>query len=136
MLVFPGGQVLLLSEWEAEHILTVLLTASTSPGVFLANLSYLCEAADSFWRKSPKLSTASRLTCRSEAINEATIAGLQLLAGDTMFATEERKASVNRLLASPGAKRAALRIVALRGCQHMVRHSDLELICNVDIGDE
>lgn len=52
-----------------------------------------------------------------------------------MFTNEERKASVSRLLASHGAKRAALRIVALRGCQHMVRHSDLELICYVDIGD-
>ena len=64
------------------------------------------------------------------------MAGLQLLAGETMFATKERKESITALVTSTiAAKKAALQLVSLRGRQHMISRSDLELICNVDIGE-
>ena len=53
-----------------------------------------------------------------------------------MFATKERKDSI-AALATPtaAAKKAALKLVLLRGRQHMISRSNLELICNVDIGE-
>ena len=69
-------------------------------------------------------------------VADLTVAGLQLFAGETMFATKERKDSI-AALATPtaAAKKAALKLVLLRGRQHMISRSNLELICNVDIGE-
>jgi hypothetical protein len=52
---------------------------------------------------------------------------LQLFNGDTAYCTEEQKARLQQMMASPRAKLAALKIPVMRGLQFMVSHSDLEV---------
>ena len=138
VVVFPNGDVLLLSEWEADEVLPLLWkAASSSSAPFMVNFAYLRAAADAsssvIQMRVPPAPTSSvpRL-----AVNDRTMAGLQLLAGETMFKTQARKAAVQALAASSvAAKKAALQLVHLRGRQHMISRSDLELICNADIGE-
>ncbi len=68
-------------------------------------------------------------------LGEVALAGLQLFAGDTMFDTDARVAAMHELLRTHAAKHAALRPAALRGKQHYIPRSKLELICAVDIGE-
>ena len=53
---------------------------------------------------------------------------LQLFNGETAYLTEEQKACLQKMMASPRAKLAALKIPVMRGLQHMVSHSDLEVV--------
>ena len=138
VLVFADS-ALLISEWEADHILPLQWKRRDGlPLPFMANLAYITEAADLGW-------PADRIRLRvpadtvqvgTRALDELTVAGLQLLAGETMFATDARKRSIETLVAASAASRkAALRLVALRGRHHMIARSHLEGICNVDIGE-
>ena len=140
VVVFPSSEVLLLAEWEADQLLPLLWEYSTpTQHPFMVNLAYLREAAD---KQMPTSKITMRVptqtySLRSEIkVADLTVAGLQLFAGETMFATKERKESVTAL-ATPtvSAKKAALQLVSLRGRQHMISRSDLELICNIDIGE-
>ena len=142
LVVFPSTEVLLLSEWEADQVLPLLWKCGGIPAFlrahqpFVANLAYLREAADLKWPSSQVWLQVPAASTVSPMLHDLTVAGLQLLAGETMFATETRKQSVRKLTAQTAASRkAALRLVALRGRQHMISRSDLELICNVDIGE-
>ena len=56
------------------------------------------------------------------------LAGLQLLAGDTMF-KPHRRGAIKELLTTPAAKKSAFELVALRGRRHEIYRSDLEVIC-------
>jgi len=136
IIVFPSSEVLLLSEWEADQVLPLMWDRVTTLNQsFLVNLTYLREAADQKW---PSTRIRMRIPASPQApcVRDLTMAGLQLLAGETMFATDERKESVRSLAATTVAgKQAALQLVSLRGQQHMISRSDLELICNVDIGE-
>ena len=138
IVVFQTSEVLLLSEWEADAVLAVMWNVRFHR-TFLANLSYLVEAADEDRPSEEiKLRVPPHPASHAKAaeVQDITIAGLQLLAGQTMFSTSARKESIQRLAApSPAAKRAALKIVELRGRQHMISRSDLEVICNADIGE-
>ena len=138
VIVFPSSEVLLLAEWEADHLLALLWEySSTGKHPFMVNLAYLREAADKMWAVSHIRMRVPASRPRSDiTVNDLTVAGLQLLAGETMFATDARKESV-RVLTTPtmAAKKAALQLVSLRGRQHMISRSDLELICNIDIGE-
>lgn len=141
LVVFPNAEVLLLSEWEADHVLPLMWASKhvLDHRPFLVNLAYLREAADEQrpsaeirLRVPPRSTKLPSVVCQ---VAELTVAGLQLLAGETMFCTEKRRTSVKRLLEpSVAAKWAALRLVELRGKRHMLSRSDLELICNLDIG--
>ena len=147
VLVFPSSEVLLIAEWEADQLLPLLWECSSPvQHAFMANLAYLREAADKQMPTSQitmrvpaqnvSLSSGSRLLHSEIKVADLTVAGLQLFAGETMFATKERKDSI-AALATPtaAAKKAALKLVLLRGRQHMISRSNLELICNVDIGE-
>ena len=160
LVVFPDGAVLLLSEWEADQVLPFMWklprsnASSTEP--FFANLSYLRQAADNnlpctevhmrvppesagvafFTRSVARGREMIRLYSSSSPVSDITLAGLQLLAGETMFATDKRKRSITEL-ATPtsAARKAALQLVRFRGRQNFISRSDLENICNVDIGE-
>ncbi|KAL1498573.1 hypothetical protein AB1Y20_013890 [Prymnesium parvum] len=138
--VFPNSEVLLLSEWEADHLLPHMWQARpTDKGPFLVNLSYLREAADkkipdeSIRLRAPAAIVRPQFLIRGKPrVEEITLAGLQLLAGETMFATPERKDCIRALTEQPVAKKAVIHLVSLRGRRHMLPRSDLELICNSD----
>jgi hypothetical protein len=54
-----------------------------------------------------------------------------LFAGGTMFATPSRMKSLEDILPTPEAKKAALMLPGLRGCPQMIPRSDLEKFCAV-----
>ena len=155
LLLFSSSKTcLLLSEWEAEAILHGMHSYSKAmhatpglpiasvlfPGVAfttpvltkalpiaLVNLRYLLEAADS----SSRLQRPQLLVPRGAAYarpSEYMLAGLQLLAGDTMF-KPHRRGAIEELLATSAAKKSAYELVALRGRRHEIYRSDLEVIC-------
>ena len=147
IIIFPSAgasaEVLLLSEWEADQVLSLMWASKpVKDKPFFVNLVYLREAADKqlssgeIRLRVPALPRSGSRSSSKLGVADITVAGLQLLAGETMFGTSERKESVTTLAASSAAaKKAALQLVALRGRQHMISRSDLELICNSDIGD-
>ena len=147
IVIFPSEEVLLLSEWEADHVLPLMWASTPVEDMpFFVNLAYLREAADKqrsseeIRLRVPALPRSGSRSSSKLGVADITVAGLQLLAGETMFGTAKRKKSVTNLLtnlasSSAAAKKAALQLVALRGKQHMISRSDLELICNSDIGD-
>lgn len=138
VLLFESGQVLLLSEYEADEFLSRAWVATTATKARFVSLSYLreaycCQPADDTpFLQIPRAACAFR---GEIATWECTLAGLQLLAGDTAFTTQRRKEALASLLPSADAKRAGLRLAALRGLQHMISRSNLEQICDVDIGE-
>ena len=138
LVVFPSSDVLLLSEWEADQVLPLMWQYSTlgnNPSS-LVNLIYLREAADQARPFDSIRMRVPTFTHSTAVVDDLTLAGLQLLAGETMFATAERKASIRSLVEpTTAAKKAALQLVSLRGRQHMISRSDLELVCNADIGE-
>ena len=137
VLLFESRQVLLLSEYEADEFLPRAWVATTATKACFVSLSYLREAYCQPADDAPFLQIP-RAACAFQgeiATWECTLAGLQLLAGDTAFATQRRKDALASLLPSADAKRAGLRPAALRGLQHMISRSDLEQICDVDIGE-
>ena len=62
-------------------------------------------------------------------LEDISLAALQLLAGETMYETEDRRAAIAMLLPSVEAKRAAYELVKLRGRGNMLMRSHLEEIC-------
>lgn len=160
MLVFqPDASCLLLSEWEADRVLSVLWTCGSGSRTKIGgrtdhlargdspafvNLTFLIEKADRSDDPSRK-SVAwagliegfmAAITGRSglnslTGLSEHTLAGLQLFAGCTMFGTAARKTALSELLPTHGAKQSALNLIALRGLQNMISCSDLELICDI-----
>ena len=126
--LFCPKTCLLLSEWEADHVLE-LMQADTAPhlrghGGFV-NIAYLLEAVDCGYPSAPLLQIPSSQVSASELM----VAGLQLLAGDTMFKTTARKQAVRELLSTKEAKESALLLPEYRGRRHEISHSDLEAIC-------
>ena len=165
LVVFPNGDVLLLSEWEADQVLSLMwkeacsvvssVLSNAQGQSFFANLTYLREAAGSQnpsaeikMRVPPApLLTNLAVSCRTRlgvagrgspaaGVSDITLAGLQLFAGETMFATEERRCCVTQLVTPTlNARKAALQLVRFRGRQNFISRSNLENICNVDIGE-
>ena len=137
LLLFSSSKTcLLLSEWEAEAILQGMHSYSKAQSPFpvikwlrakkfpiaLVNLQYLLEAD----ARRPQLLVPSGAAY--ERPSEYMLAGLQLLAGDTMFKPHRRDA-IKELLTTPAAKKSAFELVALRGRRHEIYRSDLEVIC-------
>jgi hypothetical protein len=98
----------------------------------VANLHYFRRAAASSSAGSTPFSIPQRGSAK--LLSERALAALQLLAADTSFGTDARKAAVRELLPTAQAKRAALDMAAIRGRQNMIPRSDLEDICAADIG--
>ena len=143
LVVFPASRsCLLVSEWEADALLRLAWDqqALATSGACFVNAAYLLRASNAGWdsaraalavpqhaaaesnrHKMPR--TAAALLC------ECTLAALQLLAGDTMFCTDARKAAVAELLPSDEARSAAWELVQVRGRGHIFVRSDLELLC-------
>ena len=131
LLLFSSSKTcLLLSEWEAEAILQGMHSYSKAQSPFpakkfpiaLVNLQYLLEAD----ARRPQLLVPSGAAY--ERPSEYMLAGLQLLAGDTMF-KPHRRGAIKELLTTPAAKKSAFELVALRGRRHEIYRSDLEVIC-------
>lgn len=160
MLVFESDSLcLLLSEWEGDYILSLLqcdsedsgartklapIAHSQAPGVspVFINLTFLVEGADqvnpsedqedpSFDNGPSGTKTATDVMNSPTGLSERTLAGLQLLAGFTVFGTQARKNALSEILPTSKAKEAALNLIALRGLQHMIPSSDLELLCDL-----
>ena len=120
--------ILLLSEREADAILQLFWERGSSSQkkrgieVQFVNLTYarLCHAR-------PSAFTARGLTWGQ--IPSASLVGLQLLAGETKFETDEQKDHVRAMTSTPSAKMAALKLPGMRGLQFMVSRSDLDIIC-------
>lgn len=141
LIVFGGSRsCLLVSEWEADQLLALVWDrppAGDASAAFLTNAAYMRHAADAGGPWPPVLAVPRR--DRSEPRNkvahvepplgENTLAALQLLAGETMYATDARKAAVRALLSSPGIKSAVRELVCVRGRGQMLARSDLERIC-------
>lgn len=131
---------LLLSEWEAEKILSIMwnfdndnssnMCCGSRP--YFVNLIYLLEHANGNGVGEPRLkvpkSTRDADSLKTR-LSDLTLAGLQLLAGHTMYGTKERKIALGKLIQSHGAKKAALRLIETRGKRDMVCRSDLEEAC-------
>ena len=66
----------------------------------------------------PKVGDGVKLLC------DTTVAGLQLLAGETMFGP--RKSALGERLPTASAKKAALGLPMLCGLHHNIARSDLE----------
>lgn len=159
MLVFQhDASCLLLSEWEADRILSLLWNCGSGSQTEIGartdshargdspafvNLNFLIEKADRSDAPSRKGVPWAGLiegfmavfTGRSglnslTGLSEHTLAGLQLFAGCTMFGTVARKTALSELLPTRAAKQSALNLIALRGLQNMISRSDLELICD------
>jgi hypothetical protein len=126
---------LLVSEWEADQLLPLLVSETLSPhcSVSMANLAYLRQAADAKWNIPCKLHVPERFSRRR--LSEEMMAGLQLLAGDTMFATRGRRDVLRSLLSTPEAKVAAKDLVTFRGRSNFLDRSDLEEVCALDMLD-
>jgi hypothetical protein len=133
LLLFPSGEGLLLSEWEADSVLGLMWAAGggSSGGPSFANFAYL--RSDLPQQQSLRISPPCTWQMQPP---EHMLAGLELFAGGTMLRTAARKQAAEQVLPSPRAKVAALALAAMRGLQHMVPRSDLEEICAVDIGEK
>jgi hypothetical protein len=118
-----GSTALLLSEREADSILGLIWKRKGLPekGPCLVNLAYLRLAKT----HPPKLACRGipdpKLPC-------SLLVTLQLFNGETAYLTEEQKACLQKMMVSSRAKLAALKIPVMRGLQHMVSHSDLEVV--------
>lgn len=142
---------LLLSEWEADELLHNFWDrrkhsniCSPNGEICFVNLSFFVEAANSDTEtlfqillpgKDEKRNVnrcASRRSpgYRHLSLSEHTVAGLQLLSGQTVFPTKDRKKALVKLLESDEAKKSALGLVSLRGLQKMIPRSDLEDVCS------
>ena len=140
IVTFPSKDCLLLSEWEAEKVIDLMWKTPHNPKVHLITMCYLRAAADALW-ESPAHLIIPKAAAQIELVNDVTMAGLQLLAGETMFGppntpiARSRVAALAKLLPTTAAKKAALSLPFLCGLQHNVARSELELFCNLDVGD-
>lgn len=131
-MLFEDGQCLLVSEYEADKIIGRMWVASSAK-TCLVNLAYLRNISGSSSTAAPMLRLPQDSSCPMP--DESTLTGLQLLAGDTCYATPERKNVLRALAQTSEARQAALRPAALHGLQSMVSRSDLERICVADVGE-
>ena len=130
ILLFPAGRsALLLSEFEADQVLRLAWHHCKGyESAIFVNLRYLLRAADNDWTMPVKLAVP-RQPGPKPPLEDISLAALQLLAGETMYETRDRRAAVAVLLPSVEAKRAAYELVKLRGRGNMLMRSHLEEIC-------
>ena len=141
LLLFKSEQCLLLSEWEADQILQLLWARGTegTNNICFVNFSFLRLPTEHSLYVGLKPTLTRPLWPYfgnvDSRVNENMLAGLELLAGGTMLPknTPMRKKALEGLLQSPQAKKGALQLVALRGCEIMIARSDLEEVTQADM---
>ena len=139
MLLFTTGEVLLISDHEANNIIPLLRSAGTTyviNNVYLSHFAYercgkLIPA--SINRKAavivPKISRGNRRVL----VNDIPMLHIELFNGYTMFGPKDRKMELSTsILNSREAKAAALTLPALRGWGHLLNRSDLEEVCDAE----
>eukprot|EP00761_Pharyngomonas_kirbyi_P010924 gb/GECH01010947.1/.p1 GENE.gb/GECH01010947.1/~~gb/GECH01010947.1/.p1 ORF type:complete len:2826 (+),score=484.10 gb/GECH01010947.1/:1-8478(+) len=133
MLVFLEGDVLLLSEFEAESFLRLgWENTSLYRNCWFVNY---CYAQEWYCQRSlgpPPLVISSSLTENQFHISDETMAALRLFKGETKFKMSENDSLLNGLrsiLESYEAKQEALIMPELRHTSNLVRRSDLEQVC-------
>ena len=150
VLVFSGGKLLLISEFEANALRpmfqrlvteagTATATAATqttdsgsADGLALSGvlLTQVCNVVSSVCRDGVPATTISSQLLLS--IADADLVRLQLYNGDTMFPTSERKHAARRLLHRMDARLAALSLPVVRGRGSAIDRSDLEEVCEAE----
>lgn len=133
MAFFDGGRrCLLLSEWELDELLPRVWARCRAHGaraleVGIANFGLVFPAEGGAMKSVLTIpeGLAGRIGQKASA---RTLAGLQLFAGQTMF-PGPRKSALRELVSSDKAKRAALKLVRLRGGGHLIARSDLDDVC-------
>ncbi|KAL7553023.1 hypothetical protein ACHAWF_016264 [Thalassiosira exigua] len=149
VMCFPGGNFLLLSEFEANGLLSLFWkNDATSSNYHLVHSSFLRGSMDksidillqrSLLKRGGTLSNflfGGRLQAR-DVIDEDSMASLQLFSGESTYATEDRKEALKSLLrvrkTKEGARfcprTAAESLVEMRGLLKMFPYSDLEALC-------
>lgn len=114
--------VLLLSEREPNAIKRLL--AKQQETLSLLNLTHVRIA-----KARPELGPRLCLTHRELNIVAENMVSLQLLEGETKYASEEQRQALMEHVDSAEAKRGALLLPVLRGKGVMVYRSDLERAC-------
>ena len=123
-LIFPSGEILLISERESDKILE--LSWDKQMNCFLVNLTYVRQYHETKTVKfqSPKSNTFD------VTILENCIAALQLFHGDVIYETEDRRDAIKEILADVSAKSMASRFSTIRGLTQNYSRSHLEDICS------
>jgi len=141
LVVFPASRsCLLVSEWEADALLRLAWGQQAASGACFVNAAYLLRASNAGWdgamaalavpqHVAAESNRHKRPRTAAALLGECTLAALQLLAGDTMFYTDARKAAAAELLPSDEARSAAWELVQVRGRGTIFARSDLELLC-------
>ena len=122
-LVFSNGDVVLLSEREADKVLE-LTWRSNCPNFALMNLTYA--------RKKEENGSCVKFQCpagRSFPVPCEVVTTLAFFQGLVMFAKEEEKTSLRSVLSERSAKTVAPMFCDMRGLGFSYSRSDLELIC-------
>jgi hypothetical protein len=145
LLVFPGGEVLLISEREANAVVR-LMWANSSIAIRFLHTAYARESFDhpesptfvlqlpqnpGRLRQSPRLLRQSPRLLRPAAssLDESTFTALQLFNGETAYKTENRMRFLYELIDKNTAGGGPPELVRMRGFGQYLAYSDLELAC-------
>ncbi|KAE9345832.1 hypothetical protein PR003_g7734 [Phytophthora rubi] len=141
VLIFKNGQVLLVSECEADHILELLWGAPTSCSFSFVNLPFACESVDRVGGRT-KL-RAAHLALGSDLGRKLPllpITACQVFNGETMLAKHQQRVvepAFREFLGPLPQREATLsNFVKSRGNSHKWTRSFLhELCCRMDLDD-
>jgi hypothetical protein len=121
--------VLLVSEREADAIKRLLAKQQGTWSLRKVTWSLLNLTHVRIAKATPELASRLCLTHREANIVARNIVSLQLLEGETKYASEEQRQALMEHVDSAEAKRGALLLPVLRGKGVMVYRSDLERAC-------
>ena len=144
VLCFPDGSILLLSEFEANNLLRLFWNSSHSGNgkYHLLHASLLRQSADEsnnilFHCTLPKppltrsVFNFGKALQASKIIKDGSMSSLQLFAGETTYATDERRNALKSILRLENVcpMTQAKQFVEIRGKEKLFPYSDLETIC-------
>jgi len=127
----PPHRVLLVSEREADRILGLLWKCTCVPKFTFVNQCFLREACDRKARNDisePQLQIGHLSSVKNHlcSMQDISMASLQLLQGEAMYATDGRKSALKKMLQHDAAKSVVVDLLQMRGLSHMMAFSDLE----------
>ena len=130
-LIFPTGEIVLLSEREADNVLKFAWDKQSSKFAIMS-LTYARRRLENGGIKfqTPFLKEGETVTAvREFELKDDTLAALALFQGLVMFSNFEQS-SLESILASDWAKEVAPSFCAMRGLGFSYSRSDLEILCN------
>ena len=129
-LLYASGDVLLLSEREADRVLQYSWEGKEMAYATLVNLTYACKKRykNYIYFQTPKLVSWS--------LTETTIAALQFFQGISTFDLDERKTAIKQILNNDLSKSAAFIFSSMRGLKMNYQYSDLDEICVTAISNK